>query len=142
MNDDQIEILSELLNYYYDNKIYIEKDNRKIYAYESHLRDELFEIGKLNDIIILDKEKTYKFGRIDLYGIDESEKKCCIELKKYAAYKYLKEQLQKYKKSMEFDRVIYMSYDIDEEIERYCIDNGIEYVIYKRILNFDNVVGI
>lgn len=109
-NKAQIEKYKQLLNYVSDFEHYIGCDNRKIYSYESNFRDDLYDIGFIDNIKIIDKEVTYDFGRIDLLGIDVNNNRCCIELKKYTAYEYLDEQLIRYKCSNCFDRVIYIGY--------------------------------
>ena len=135
-NDEQIKRYNVLLEYSSGLKNYISFDNRPIYSYESNMRDEIYNNGKLQDIRIIDKEKEYDFGRIDLFGIDINGLKCCIELKKYTSYNYLKDQLLKYVESMEFDRVIYVGYEIDSELIDFCKNNKIEVLTYKRSIEY------
>ena len=124
----------ELLDYASGIQHLVGTDNRKIYSYENSFRDELFEIGSFQDIKLVDRERTYDFGRIDLYGIDFNNFKCCIELKKYAKSNYLFSQLLRYKNSMKFDRVIYIGYGRDNSLFKWCNDNCVEYYSYYRKL--------
>lgn len=113
---------------------YVSCDEEIIYNAESKLRDEIFSIGSFEDIKITNKEVTYEFGRIDLFGIDIDGFKCCIELKKQSHFGDTKDQLIKYKASCEFDRVIYCAYEVDVDFFNWCKLNNIECYTYKRKL--------
>lgn len=82
MTSDELDRYKSIFYYFTEDDIRITKDNfRGYYFSELLLRDEIYDMGYLNGIKIVDKEVIFEFGRIDLYGIDENNKKCCIELK-------------------------------------------------------------
>lgn len=140
-NDEQRAKFKELLNKSINVDVRILPDNNGIYNSEFGLRDELYNLGYLGNIKIIEKEKIYDFGRIDLYGIDENKKQCCIELKRYGSLPYLKEQLLKYKNSGKFARVIYVSYNSpDNDLMKFLRVNNIEYFKYKRQLVIEKIL--
>ena len=109
------------------------------YYYESLLRDEIYNIGYFNTIKILEKEKPYSFGRIDLYGNDINGDKVCIELKKNNNFSNTKEQLLKYQKSGCFDKIIYCALNIDKDFLEWLKQNNIIPYVYKRQLILSEV---
>jgi hypothetical protein len=97
---------------------------------EKVLQDKLFNMKKILDVDIIQKEKKYDFGRIDLYGIDSKNNKVCIELKKSIEFKDTEDQLLRYKNSNEFERIIYISNQISDTFKLFLIENEIEFYQY------------
>lgn len=116
-----------------------EKIEYSTYSYEAFLRDEIYNLGYFNDVKIIDKERAYEFGRIDLYGIDDNDKEVCIELKKGNSFNNTKKQLLKYKNSGYFDRVIYCAFEIDNELLKWLKENKIVPYVYRRQLVLSEV---
>lgn len=140
LTEEQYNKYINLLNWCLSDEFDNYKTPTKIYSFESELRDDIYNQGYFLDIKITNKEISYDFGRTDLEGVDKYNKKCCIELKKYSSMSYTVDQLLRYKNSNNFDRVIYCSYIINDELKKWCENNSIEYYIYNRelIINKDN----
>ena len=134
LNNIQIQNMNKILEDLHMNKIHVVENESNFYEYEFALRDEIYNIGYFNDIKILEKEKIYEFGRIDLYGVDKENNRVCIELKKNIQFYNTKKQLLKYKNSKCFDKVIYCAFDINENFLRWLKDNQIIPYTYKRKL--------
>lgn len=139
LHKEQIIKMNELLCKFENDEIEINNIESNYYVYESELRDEIYNIGWFNNIKILEKEKIYEFGRIDLYGISSNNEKVCIELKKGNCFSNTKEQLLKYKESNYFDKIIYCALSIDNNLLSWLKDNGIIPYVYKRQLVLSEV---
>ena len=139
LNEIQMKNINKLLIEFGNEHIFIKGDELDYYEYESKLRDEIYDIGWFNDIKIIEKEKIYDFGRIDLYGIDSNNKKVCIELKKKNCFGNTKEQLLKYKDSGCFNKIIYCALSIDDDLLEWLKDNDIIPYVYKRQLVLSEV---
>lgn len=98
---------------------------------EKILQEKLFNTKKILDIDILEKEKIYDFGRIDLYGIDSNGNRVCIELKLNEEFSDTKEQLLRYKNSKEFDRILYVANKISDDFKKFLEENKIEFLQYE-----------
>ena len=140
MDADERQRLKQLIDYYANLSLIVSDDeSAEIYSSEARLRDDLLEIGVINNIYILNKEVKYDFGRIDLYGIDDCNNKCCIELKYQHGYRYTKSQMLKYRNSRCFDRIIYMAYSIPTDMLDWLKSNGFECYEYKRQLMINRI---
>lgn len=139
LDNNQIEKVNDILANFGNEQIFMQNNITDYFEYESKLRDEIYNIGYFNDIKILEKEKTYDFGRIDLYGIDSNNKKVCIELKKNICFSDTKQQLLKYKNSKCFDKIIYCALDINESFLTWLKNNQIIPYTYKRNLVLSEV---
>ncbi len=142
MSEGEKEQYRTLFDYYTNSSIKMSSGESSNYFFsEACLRDELFREGRIRDINILDKEVVYDFGRIDLYGIDDRERECCIELKNKHGYGYTKEQLMRYKDSGQFDRIVYLSSGgEDQELLDWFNENSVEVFVYKRGLEIEKLI--
>ena len=138
LNQEQYSNIIKLINWSISSDFEEYKYESKIYTFESLLRDEILENQGFSDILITDKEVVHQYGRTDLEGIDTNGNECCIELKKNVCFTDTKDQLMKYKNSKDFDRVIYVANQIDDDFEEWCNYNGIECFTYNRNLEFHN----
>lgn len=140
LNKKQIININQILSYI-DNYIEIKTNNvdNYCYKYECQLRDEIYNYGFFNNIKIIEKEKVYSFGRIDLYGVDKDNNKICIELKKEFEFYDTKQQLLKYKESKCFDKIIYCALNIDKDFLLWLKNNDIIAYTYKRELKLSEV---
>ncbi|WP_243153371.1 endonuclease NucS domain-containing protein [Clostridium sporogenes] len=139
LTEEQYKKIMKLLNWCLSSDFENLKKPLKTYSFESHLRDEIYNIGYFDNIKIIDKEVFYNFGRIDLLGKDNENRKICIELKKYKEFNDTKEQLLKYKNSEIFDKIIYCAYKIDESLRNWCKNNNIQCYTYSRELTLQEV---
>lgn len=137
LTDAQYKNLMDIINECMDSSYITYKNTNNIYDFESHLRDEIFNIGGFDEFSIVDKEVIYDFGRIDLLAVDNKNNKVCIELKKYKEFDDTKLQLLRYRDSNEFVRVVYMAFIIDDEFNKWCKNNKIEAYTYKRKLEIE-----
>lgn len=137
LNETQYKNIIDLINETIKTDFSSRKASNDMYDFESHLRDELYNIKYFSDFIILDREVKYNFGRIDLLATDINKNKVCIELKKFKEFDDTKSQLLKYRNSNEFDRIIYVAYIIDGEFNQWCKNNKIETYTYKRKLEIE-----